>query len=108
MPCTLWTRVKPIAGAALVACGGFLLCDDLDRLAIQVGHVVDAFRGDSLGVLSFILDASQVWQSYAVDHHRFLQALLQNLLVSSWPLLLVVLGTAWSRDPSPQKGSGVR
>jgi len=107
MPWTFWTRVKPIAGAALVALGGFLLCEHLDRLAIQFSHIIDGLRGDSLGILSFILEASRVWQSYAADHQRFLHGLLQNLLVSSWPLLLVALGTAWSREPAPSKGPGI-
>jgi hypothetical protein len=63
---------------------------------------------------TIILAASRVLQAHAADHQRFLQGFLQHMLVSSWPLLLVMVGTVLSRDaftdnvdPLPKKDCGL-
>jgi hypothetical protein len=92
-------RAKSIAGAALVGLGIFILYENLDRAATQLSHLVGTIPGKPLGVLpTVILAASRVLQAYAADHQRFLQGFIQHMLVSFWPLLLVMVGTVLSRD----------
>jgi hypothetical protein len=54
-----------------------------------------------------LLAFSQTVQTYAFDHQRFLQALVPHLLLSSWPLLLVICGSALSKDPTDDESKHV-
>jgi ABC-type proline/glycine betaine transport system permease subunit len=40
-------------------------------------------------------------QAYTANHQQFLKDFLQHLLISSWPLLLVIVGTVllWIAPP---------
>jgi len=71
---------------------------------------------ETLGVLpSAVLAASQAVQAYGLDHQGFLQSLLWIgfwILISFWPLVLVVAGTLLLRNfftgkakalPAPEK-----
>jgi xanthine/uracil/vitamin C permease (AzgA family) len=83
---------KSIAGAALVGIGLFILLENLDVAATQLNHLLGTTLGEALGSLpTVILAASQVLQACAFDHQRFLPALLQ-VLISFWPLALVIVG----------------
>ncbi len=94
-------RAKPIAGAALIGLGIFVLYENLDQAATQLGHLFGTPR-ETLGVLpTVILAALRVLQAYASDHQRFVQGLIEHALVTFWPLLLVVAGTVLSRDAFP-------
>jgi hypothetical protein len=50
-----------------------------------------------------VLASSQAAQAYALDHHGFLQCFLRMLL-SFWPLLLVVVGTVLLWDVFADQG----
>ncbi len=90
---------KSIAGAALVGFGMFILYENLAGAVAWLSHVRGANNFEALGVLpAFILAVSQVLPAHAANHQHFLQASLQHMLVSSWPLLLVMAGTVLSRD----------
>jgi hypothetical protein len=91
---------KSIAGAALVGFGMFILYEHLAGAVAWSSHVLDANSLDALGFLpAFMLAVSQVLPAHAANHQHLLQSfLLQHLLVSSWPLLLVMAGTVLSRD----------
>jgi hypothetical protein len=96
---TFVQRAKSIAGAALVGLGSFIFCANLDRAATQLSHLLRTPPGWSLGVLpAVILAVSRVLQAYAADHERFLQGFLRHMLVSCWPLLLVMAGAVLSRE----------
>ncbi|OLD62264.1 MAG: hypothetical protein AUI53_02115 [Acidobacteria bacterium 13_1_40CM_2_60_7] len=83
-------RVRPSAGAAIVGLGLAILLGGLDGGAVQVSHVLGAAAGEALGVLPCVtLAAWQALQTCAFDHGRLLQGLLP-MLVSCWPLLLVI------------------
>ena len=85
--------ITAIAGGALVGLGLHILSGNLDTAADQLRHLLGNTAGDALGVLpSVVLASSQAAQAYALDHHGFLQCFLR-MLVSLWPLLLVVVGT---------------
>jgi hypothetical protein len=86
---------QSIAGAALVGVGMFVLYENLAGAIAWLIHV----RNDALGVVpAMILGVSQSMQAHATDPQRFLQSFLRHMLVSFWPLLLVIIGTALSRD----------
>jgi len=92
---TAFRRSKSYAGAALVGVGMFVLYENLAAAVAWLSHV----RHEAMGALpAVILGVSQVMQAHATDPQRLLQGLLRQMLVSSWPLLLIAVGTALSRD----------
>jgi uncharacterized membrane protein len=96
---TVFRISKSIAGAVLVGFGMFILYGNLAGAIAWLSHVLGANSSEGLGVLpAVILAVSQVVEAQAANQQRFLQGLLQDLLVSSWPLLLVMVGTVLSRD----------
>jgi len=87
-----------MAGGALVGLGLHILFGNLDRVAEQLQHMLGTPSWETVGVLpSAVLAASQAVQAYGLDHQEFLQTLLR-MLISFWPLLLVILGTVLLRD----------
>ena len=85
--------ITAIAGGALVGLGLHILSGNLDTAAVRLRHLLGNSAGDALGVLpSVVLASSQAAQAYGLGHHGFLQCFLP-MLVSLWPLLLVVVGT---------------
>jgi hypothetical protein len=96
---TFFGRAKSISGATLIGLGIFILHEKLDGAATQLNHLLGTIPGQALGVLpTIILGASRFLQIGAADHQRFLQGFLQHMLVSFWPLLLVMVGMVLSRD----------
>jgi hypothetical protein len=90
---------RSIAGAALVGFGMFILYENLAGAVAWLSHVRGANNFGALGVLpAFLLAVSQILPAHAANHQHFLQASLQHMLVSSWPLLLVMAGTVLSWD----------
>ena len=100
------TKEKCFAGAALVTLGIFIFHENLDQDATLLTGLLGTGSGKALGVLpTVILAGWRVWQAYATDHWRFLHGLLHHLLILSWPLLLVLVGTILSRDAFPENGN---
>jgi hypothetical protein len=96
---TAYRSSKSIAGVALVGFGMFILYENLAAAVACLSHVLAANSSEALGVLpAFILAVSQVLQAHGSNHQRFLQGFLQHMLVSSWPLLLVMAGMVLSRN----------
>jgi len=94
---------KWMAGGALVGLGLHILAGNLDRAAAQVRHICGSTAAEGVGVLSSaVLAASQATQAYAFDHQGFLLGLLW-MLVSFWPLLLVIVGAVLLRDAFTEK-----
>jgi hypothetical protein len=90
---------KSIAGAILIGLGTFILYENVAGAVTRLSHILGANGSQVLGVLpAAFLAFSQAVQTFALDHHRFLQGLFQQTLVSSWPLLLVIFGTVLSKD----------
>src|SRR5436309_4417847 len=96
---TLVGRAKSIAGTALIGLGICVLYENLHQAATQLIHLLGVIPGEALGVLP-TLAASRVLQAYGADHSRSLPGCLLHMLASSWPLLLVIVGTVLSRDCS--------
>ena len=98
---TLVGCAKSIAGIALIGLGIFVLYENLHQAATQLIHLLGVIPGEALGGLpTVILAASRVLQAYGADHPQSLPGCLLHMLASSWPLLLVIVGTALSRDSS--------
>jgi hypothetical protein len=96
---TSFGRAKSGSGAALVAIGMFILYQHLDRAAGHLSHFLCNNHGDTPGPLpAIIMAAACVTQAYAADHHGILQVLVKQLVLSFWPLLLVMVGSMLSRD----------
>jgi hypothetical protein len=99
---------RSIAGGALVGLGLHILSGNVDNAASQLrllvgNHPGGATGGEGLGVLpSAVLASSQAAQAYAFDHQGFLLGLLW-MLISFWPLLLVIVGTILLRNAFTDK-----
>jgi hypothetical protein len=77
----------------------FILYENPAGPVAWLSHVLGANSSEALGILpALILAVSQALQAHATNHQRFLQGCLQHMLVSFWPLLLVMVGTVLSRD----------
>jgi hypothetical protein len=96
-------RLRSMAGGALIGFGLHILFGNLDRDAAQLRHFLGSTAGEALGALpTVVLAASQGVQAYALDHQGFLLGLLR-VLVSLWPLLLVIAGTMLLQDALTDK-----
>jgi hypothetical protein len=94
---TTFQSSKSTAGAALAGIGMFVLYLHLTAAVTSLGHMLSAGGSAALALLVTVIPSlSQAFEAYDVDHHRF----LQHVLVSCWPLLLVVVGTVLARDSS--------
>jgi len=98
---------RSIAGAAFLLLGMFFLYVNLSGAVARLRHVLAS--SEALGMLpAAVLAVSQAVHAYGFDHQRFLQGLLQQMLVSSWPLLLLICGTVLSRDTLADKPKPVQ
>jgi hypothetical protein len=96
---TAFRRAKSMAGAALIGYGFFALHQNLAAAILQLRMVLDANGSEAFGVPSAVIQAiSQISQAYAADQRGFLEGFLLLVLISFWPLLLVMVGTLLSRD----------
>jgi len=94
---TTTRSMKSVSGAAALAMGSFLLFVNLDGIAAQINDAVGA-PSESMGIFPALgLAGLHALQAFAFDHTGFLSSLLQ-ILVSFWPLILVLLGTALLRS----------
>lgn len=90
---------KSIAGTAFLGLGAFILYGNLSGALSRLRHVLGANGSEALGIVpAGIIAVSHTFQACAAAHHQFLQGLLHHTLVSSWPLLLVMVGTVLARD----------
>ena len=85
--------LKSIAGATACSLGLFLLFVNLDGLVAQVRGTA-ASPSEALGILPALGRAGlHAVQTYTFNHAEFLSS-LQQILISFWPLLLVITGIA--------------
>src|SRR6266478_892430 len=90
--------LKSITGAILLALGFLILFANLDGATGQITSAVGTSPEPAQGMLpALALATLHVLQDYAFDHAGFLSGLLQ-ILVSFWPLILIVIGAVLLRD----------
>jgi hypothetical protein len=93
--CKFIQNLKSIVGMALIGFGLFILfgnvADAAARLSGFIGVGADATQ--TFGELTVVgLAASRAFQCYLFDRVRFALG-VRKLLISLWPLLLVIAGT---------------
>jgi len=90
--------LKSITGAILLALGFLILFANLDVVTGQITSAVGTTGEPAQGILpALVLATLHVLQDYAFDHAGFLSGLLQ-ILVSFWPLILIIIGAVLLRD----------
>ena len=90
--------LKSIAGGALVGLGLHIWFGNLEGAASQLTRLLGTSSGDTLGLASsVIVAAAQAGRVYASDHQGFFLEVLR-MLVSFWPLLLVIVGAGLLRN----------
>jgi len=85
--------LKAVAGATLLALGLLLLFANLDAVADTLNRPSASSVGPLGSFLELGLAGLRATQAYFFDHPSF-QAGLRQILLSCWPLLLVILGVA--------------
>jgi len=90
--------LKSIAGASLIAFGLVILFANLDGVAASLSNCARVYVHEAVGILPALgLAALHAAQSYAFGHAGFLSSLLQ-ILVSFWPVILILAGALLLRD----------
>jgi hypothetical protein len=82
-----------VAGAILLCFGLLLLFANLDEVAAQVSNSFSSAAGGFGTVIELGLAGLRAVQAYFFDPSTF-QAGLHMILVSFWPLILVIIGAA--------------
>lgn len=90
----LFENLRLIMGMALIGFGLFILCGNLADVAVRlsglVGISADATQTFG-GLIVAGLAISQVWRSYVFDRRELVLGLC-GILVSFWPMVLVIAG----------------
>ncbi len=90
--------IKSIAGASSIALGLVILFANLDGAAASLSNCAGICAHEAMGVLPALgLAALHAAQTYAFDHAGFLSSLL-HILISFWPVILIVAGVLLLRD----------
>ena len=90
--------LKSITGATLLALGFLMLFANLDAVAAQIDGAAGGSGDPTPGMLpTLMLVTFRALQAYAFDHAGFLSGLMQ-ILVSSWPLILIIIGAVLLQD----------
>jgi hypothetical protein len=92
---TISQDFKSIAGAVFIGLGAFILFRNLCAAASQLSRLlgITADEADALGVLAAgSMAATRALQAYLFHHTEFLRGLNQ-ILLSFWPLVLIIVGT---------------
>ncbi len=89
--------LKSIVGAGAFALGLLLLFVNLDGDAAQMSSMI-CTRAEAPGMLAAIgLAGLHALQAYTFNHDGFLSSLMQ-MLVSFWPVILILVGAELLRD----------
>ncbi len=91
-------NLKSIAGASFLALGFVMLFANLDGVAASLCKVAGIPVHEAPGILPALgLAALHAAQSYAFDHQGFFSSVLQ-ILVSFWPVILILSGALLLRE----------
>jgi hypothetical protein len=94
-----------MTGEGLAALGILLLYHNLHGTAAQLSRFLGATCCDAPGAFpTVILVAARVMHAYASGRQRFVEMFIQHLLLSCWPLVLMIVGTVWFRGNGRDSG----
>jgi hypothetical protein len=89
---------RSIAGPALLGAGLFILYQNFGGVVACASHVL-LHHNRSLGVVpALILALAQILKCHAASSSLSLHNMVEHAVLSSWPLLLVVVGTILSGE----------
>jgi hypothetical protein len=94
---TTFKNLKAIAGAVLFSFGLTLLTANLDALAVQASTWFNGTPGGLGTTIEVGLASLRALQAYFFDPSAF-QAGFLAILVSLWPLILVIIGAILLHD----------
>jgi hypothetical protein len=106
----LFENFKSIAGLALISLGVFILYNNLAEAAAKLNRLlgISSDAANTVGVLIAVgLAASRALQAYLFNHQQFLRG-FYHILISFWPVLVVIGGTAFLRDGRRGEIKGLR
>jgi hypothetical protein len=90
--------LRSVLGATLLALGFVILFGNLDALEASASRILGGPDSGGMEALpALVLATSHAVQAYAFDHQGFL-SVLEQILVSFWPLILVVIGATLLRN----------
>ena len=99
--------LQSIAGGALAGLGLHIWFGNLHEVASQFTHLLGPSSGETLGLApSVIVAAAQAGRVYASDRWGFFLEVLR-LLISFWPLLLVIVGAGFLKDVFTDEGDAL-
>jgi hypothetical protein len=91
---TFFGRFRSIAGMGLIGLGLFVLAGNLADAVAQLSRFVGLSADTAQtfgGLIAVGLAASQVWRSYLFDRRELVLG-IGRILISFWPLVLVMAG----------------
>jgi hypothetical protein len=89
--------LRSVLGATLSALGFVILFGNLDALEASVSRIFGGPASSGMEAIpALVLATSHAVQAYTFDHQGFL-SVLEQILVSFWPLILVIIGAVLLR-----------
>jgi uncharacterized membrane protein len=107
---TLFGLSRSIVGMALIGLGLVLLFGNLSHASGQVSRIVgfSAEATQTFGELTAVgLAASQIWRSYLFDRRELLLGACR-ILISFWPLVLVMAGAVLTATASRTNSKNIQ
>jgi hypothetical protein len=107
---TLFQKLKSVAGLALIGLAIFMLHGNLTDATARLSRLagISAEATQTFGELTAVgLAALQVWRSYLFDRQEFLRSLCR-ILISFWPLVLVITGAVFTEMASRTKSENIQ
>jgi hypothetical protein len=104
---TILERSRATAGIVLVALGAWILYTRLDWAATHLNDLLTI--RDASGTLgAFLVAGNRAIQGCAGCHHGILFIVIKQVLLTFWPLMLVLVGTILSPDAFRNSSTAAR
>jgi hypothetical protein len=105
---TILRNLRSVGGTTLVVLGMFFLYGNLAAMLAWANHVLTANGSQVPRMLSIVLAITKLLQAHTFSQQRILDELLQHILISSRPLVLIMVGMAAAADSWIGQGGTLR